>query len=373
MVTEQQLAYLEHYPEQDKAPHRVLIDQEPFRIGRNPAAHFVIYSTKVSKEHAEIYRVGGDYRIRDMGSRNGTFVNGIKIDGRARLTNGDIIHVAHAEFRFSVDTPGMLDGPPTNTTDPVQSVLPSSLIRGGERLREMLSQQDVTTLFQPIVNLESTEVLAYEALGRGKHCELSASPVELFRLADRCRMSAELSRTFRLRAIEQVDLLPSGVHVFFNLHPAEMTDPGLIDSLSEMQAALKGCRRMVVEIHENAVSDATRMRRLYDQLNQADIGLAFDDFGVGQSRFLELAEAPPDYIKLDRSLVHGIDLAEARQELVHAMTRVARKFGVQIIAEGIETSDEARTCEALGCQLGQGFRFGRPVPAGQLAEWCELA
>src|SRR5207249_9012802 len=105
-------------------------------------------------------------------------------------------------------------------------------------------------------------------------------------------MAGELSRMFRLTAMEQAGLLPTGIHLFFNLHPAEMNDPGLIDSLREMRAALRG-RQIVVEIHENAVSDIAQMRRLHQQLNQIEVGLAFDDFGVGQSRFLELAEAPP--------------------------------------------------------------------------------
>ena len=106
-----------------------------------------------------------------------------------------------------------------------QSHLPSSLIRGGERLREMLSQQGVATLFQPIVNLESSEVIGYEALGRGNHSDLSSNPVELFRLAERCHVAGELSRIFRLAALEQVELLPNGVHVFFNLHPAIVGNP----------------------------------------------------------------------------------------------------------------------------------------------------
>src|SRR2546423_8483569 len=96
------LPFLEYYPDPGGAPHRILLETFPFRIGRSMAAHYVIYSRQVSKEHSEIYRVGRDFRIRDLGSTNGTFVNGRRVDV-APLVNGDIIHLAHKELRFGYE------------------------------------------------------------------------------------------------------------------------------------------------------------------------------------------------------------------------------------------------------------------------------
>src|SRR5438477_560923 len=96
------LPFLEHYPEPGEAPHRILVDQLPFRIGRSMTAQYIIYARQVSKDHSEIYREGMEFRIRDLGSTNGTFVNGQRIS-QAPLVNGDIIHVAHKELRFGYE------------------------------------------------------------------------------------------------------------------------------------------------------------------------------------------------------------------------------------------------------------------------------
>jgi EAL domain-containing protein (putative c-di-GMP-specific phosphodiesterase class I) len=134
----------------------------------------------------------------------------------------------------------------------------------------------------------------------------------------------------------------------------------LIDSLREFQAAFRESQRVVLEVHEGVVTDLPGMRRLREQLNGLGMGLAYDDFGAGQSRLTELAEVPPDFIKLDMSLIRGIDAAVARQDLVLALTRVMADLGIRIIAEGIETAEEAKTCLDLGCNFGQGFLFGHP-------------
>ncbi len=106
----------------------------------------------------------------------------------------------------------------------------------------------------------------------------------------------------------------------------------------------------------------------FAQLLELDIELAYDDFGAGQSRLAELAEVPPHYLKLDRSLVGEIDRNENRQKLVRTLCQFALDLGVQIIAEGIERSEEARFFQELGCQLGQGFLYGRPQPMTLLVD-----
>ena len=112
------------------------------------------------------------------------------------------------------------------------------------------------------------------------------------------------------------------------------------------------------------VSDVAGMRKLRDRLHALGIGLAYDDFGAGQSRLAELAEAPPDFLKLDMKLMRGIDQAPARQEIVGALTEISSRLGVRVLAEGIETIEEAECCRRLGCHWAQGFLFGRPAPSG---------
>ena len=88
--------------------------------------------------------------------------------------------------------------------------------------------------------------------------------------------------------------------------------------------------------------------------------MAYDDFGAGQARLHELAEAPPNFIKLHLTLIRDIHQSHARQELVQALNHVSKDLGVDLIAEGIETEEEAAVCRGLGCRFGQGYLFGRP-------------
>jgi EAL domain-containing protein (putative c-di-GMP-specific phosphodiesterase class I) len=358
------LAYLEHYPEPGMV-QRIWLSRFPFRIGRTKTADHPVYSSQVSKFHAEIRRAGDQFLIRDVGSTNGTFVNGQRVS-EAVLWPGDIIHVAHKEFRFgcgAAEAPADSEGPNTEYAD---SRLPPSFIHGNLLLREMLTQHRVKIVFQPIVNLETWETAGYEALGRGTHDKLSPNPFELFQLAERCQLAPELSRLFRMTAVKEACALPAGVPIFFNVHPLELENRSFIDSLAEVAAAMRPDQRMILEVHEDVVADSRTIGQLRDQLRARAIGLAFDDFGAGQTRLTELAEAPPDYIKLDRKLIRDLDRSPARQELLQALNRVAHGLGIRLVAEGIETAREAETCLRLGCHLGQGFLFGSPQPAAGL-------
>ena len=96
-------------------------------------------------------------------------------------------------------------------------------------------------------------------------------------------------------------------------------------------------------------------------LDEVNFEFAYDDFGAGQLRLLELTDIPPDYLKLDMGLIKGIESAKPRQDLVAALLRVVGALGIQVIAEGIEVEEVAQMCSQLGCHLGQGYLFGRPV------------
>jgi len=354
------VAFLEHYPETGEGAHRLLLDHFPFCIGRNASAHYCINSRHVSKEHAQLVRDAGLILIRDVGSTNGTFVNGQRIE-QAVLNHGDIVHVAHKEFRFGRDAAAVQDGEAVNT-DHASGPLPASAIQNAEYLKEMLRREGVRTLFQPIVELGTNEIIGYEALGRGTHDKLSASPAYLFSVATQCNLAPELSRLFRRVAVREADGLPRGSRVFLNLHPSELRDATFVKSLQSVPEALGGGRQVVLEFHEEAVTDRAAMRRLRDQLTALGIGLAYDDFGAGQSRLSELADVPPDYVKLDKSLVHDLHESPGRQELVRALVRLGADLGIRIIAEGVEIAEEAEVCLNLGCHFGQGYFFGRPQP-----------
>lgn len=124
----------------------------------------------------------------------------------------------------------------------------------------------------------------------------------------------------------------------------------------------------MLEIHEAAVTDPEALRRLRSGLREIDIQIAFDDFGTGQSRLLELAEVPPDYVKFDMAFVRDLHLAPSRRrDTLLSLVQMTRESGIVPIAEGVETEEEKQACGEVGFDLAQGYRLGLPTPLDLLS------
>jgi EAL domain-containing protein (putative c-di-GMP-specific phosphodiesterase class I) len=357
-------AYLERYPEAGGPAERVPLWKVPFTIGRSDTADHTVYSSKVSKEHAAIDVAGEQYVVRDLDSTNGTFVNGQREVQRV-LQDGDILHLAHVEFCFRhaaapVDDARAGRERAVERTQLLIADQPDSLIRGTELLREMIQAEAVEILYQPIVDLRTRSVVAYEALARGTHPELSSSPATLLRLAEQCGLVVELSRMFGRRAVSSCGRLAPGTKVFVNMHARELADPALLEALSTLASLASPDHPVVLEIAESSVTDVVAMAENKEAFGKLGLQFAYDDFGAGQARLIELTDIPPDYLKFDKAMIEGIEAAAPRQEMVGALLRVVRRLGVRVIAEGVETELVAGICHRLGCDLGQGFLFGRP-------------
>ena len=357
-------AYLERFPEAGGPAERISLWKLPFTIGRSETTDHTVYSSKVSKEHATIEVTDGRYVVRDLESTNGTFVNGERTSTHV-LEDGDILHVAHIEFCFRHARPdahpAAESGRPTETTQFVVADQPHSLIRGTELLRELIDTRAIEILYQPIVDLRTRSAIAFEALARGTHPQLSANPATLLRLAEECDLVVELSRLFAKQAVLSSTRLPCGAKMFVNMHARELGDPGLLDSLAELAALASADHQIVLEIAEASVTDVSAMGKNKEAFMSLGLQFAYDDFGAGQARLIELTDIPPDYLKFDKSMIEGIEAAAPRQEMVGALLRVVRSLGVRVIAEGVESELVAVICQRLGCDLGQGFLFGRPA------------
>lgn len=362
-------ACLSHTPDVGEDPVLVPIARTPFRIGRDASAELVLSSPRVSKLHAEIVETEAGYRVRDLGSRNGTFVNGEPLEGERPLHAGDVIHVAHREIVFVLADPEERALDATWGHDP--DTHGSESLRGTRDIYRILRGEKVHIVFQSIVALDTGSVIGFEALGRHQLPDASYDAARLFHLAHGLGKAAELSRLMRRVTVDEVPILPSaGERLFLNVHPAEMRDHDLLDELARTATRCPG-RRIVAEIHESVITSAAEMRRLKRELAAREVELAYDDFGAGSSRLMELAEAPPDFVKLDMGLVRDIDASPKRQELVAALVKVMRDNDVCVIAEGIETEAEHTTCLQLGCELGQGFLIRHPASAKDLRETWE--
>src|SRR5262245_53354916 len=345
---------------------RVLIRPLPFRVGRRPGLDLTLPSDSVSKEHAEIYLDLDTLRIRDLGSTNGTFVNrGLITD--SELQQGDIVHFADFEFRVGVDEVASADDVDRPSTVSLkQTKLTQQFVQGTRELGELLRGSAVTIALQPMVTLPDARIMGYEVLGRGQHPGLSSAPNDLFRIAHTMGASAELSRLFRKRAVDVLASRTDLPLLFLNTHEDELASPGLVDSITELVRLVPHIK-LALEIHERALADIDAIRSLRAGLSEIGVELAYDDFGIGQARLLELGEVPPDYLKFDRQFVHAIDSAPAsKQRVLTSLVTVARDLLVKTVAEGIETAAEAEICRQVGFTHAQGFYFGPPAPAERL-------
>jgi EAL domain-containing protein (putative c-di-GMP-specific phosphodiesterase class I) len=351
---------------EDGSLQRTPLQPLPFRIGRAVGLQLVLPSNHVSKAHAEIYSDGLTLRVRDLGSRNGTFLNR-EIVTDEPLHDGDVLHVGDYEFRVARNL-GEDSCPDAEGTLLQTAPLSRHFVSGAAKVRELIDKGAVTMFFQPIVTLPGARVTAYEALGRGRFPDLPESPVELFDLAGTLGpdVQAELSQLFRRKAVELVKDRPEPPILFVNTHPVELERPGLLESLEELRSYAPHVD-LVLEIHESALGHTDFITWLRNRLLEINVGLAYDDFGAGQARLFELAEAPPHYLKFDRRFVTGLETAPVtRQRLVASLVAAARELLVKTVAEGVENKGEADACLKAGFTLAQGYHFARPMPVEKL-------
>jgi len=304
-----------------------------------------------------------------MDSTNGTFVNRERVNGSVLLADNDVIHFAHAEFRIRArndENASFVGRKATGDEDrtvmvPAGRGLSEDFVPHEREFKDLLRGQGLSGALQPIVDMRTREVFAYEWLGRGQHPDLPQSPIRLFQMAARLDRESELSQAFRDYGIKTVAARMKGATLFVNTHPKETFDEGFLRALSHLSQQ-PGAPKLVVEVHETAVMDVARMKELASRLKEIGVRFAYDDFGAGQARLNELGEVPAHFVKFDMGLIRGIDLAsERKQKVVGDLVRLVIDLGSVPLAEGVETEAEAEVCRLMGFKLVQGYLTGKPV------------
>ena len=233
------------------------------------------------------------------------------------------------------------------------------------KLTDVVLSEDVTILYEPIVNVTTREVLGFEALVRGPWDTDLHSPGALFQLAEETGLVFELDCLCRRAALRGAKGLQPGRLLFLNCLPTAIHDPAfrgdvLRHTLEELRLRPDD---VVFEISEReSIDNFAIFREACDYYGELGFRIALDDTGVAYGSLEAIMELSPDFIKVDLSLIRSIDTDPPRQELLRALHAVALKLNAQIIAEGIETSEELATIQSLGIPLGQGYLFGRPAP-----------
>ena len=231
-------------------------------------------------------------------------------------------------------------------------------------LQEVLLDDKLATVFQPIVDLRDNSVLGLEALSRGPEGTVLHAPLRLFELAAQADLAFELDRKCRRRALTSARTLPAGKKLFINVLPSALYDPefqgeSLVGHLQDL-----GLRpdRIVLEITESsAIENYGVFADALGEFTRLGFQIAVDDVGAGYSGLEKIAHLNPNYLKLDRELIKDIDSSYIRREMTRALKAFADKIGSTIIAEGIEREAELKALIELGIEYGQGFLLARPA------------
>jgi len=220
------------------------------------------------------------------------------------------------------------------------------------RLHEIIRSDAFHPVFQPIVDVDTGQVVGYEALTRFADGE---PPSARFSAAWGVGSGAELELATLDRAIRVGRDLPAGRWLSLNISPR------LLTHVAELRGVLKrGNRPLIMEITEHVrIQDYEAVRAALQQFSPARISV--DDAGSGFTNFAHIVDLQPDFVKIDIGLVRGVDTDLARQAMIVALSHFARNTGCQLIAEGVETRGEARTIRSLGVTFGQGYWYGRPL------------
>lgn len=338
----------------------IVIDSDAFVIGRRPGVSLQVSSVRVSGRHAEILRVGDHLLIRDLGSTNGTFVNRRRVRQPTPIGDGDHIEIADLEFRLEYHRPQSDSVLNLKKTAACVDTMESDWVLS--QFDRLVRERDVTAYFQPLINLRDRTVIGYEALARSPVPGLE-NPGIMFQAAQLLSREVELSLICRQRALEGAQQLPADARIFVNTHPLESPSVDLIPSIQGLQKQYPHTP-IVVEIHEAAIHDEYTMRETAKSLRDMNVEIAYDDFGAGQARLVELVKIPPDYLKFDMGLIRNIDKADSQQRrMLKMLVDMANDIPTITLAEGIETPAEADVCTELGFHLAQGYFFGRPMTA----------
>jgi diguanylate cyclase (GGDEF)-like protein len=238
-------------------------------------------------------------------------------------------------------------------------------------MQQAMERGEISLMFQPQAALDDGSIIGVEALMRWMHPELGAvSPDRFIPVAEETGKIVELGRWILEAACREVATWPGHLKLSVNVSPIQFE---LVDVVEEIKEALTKSglppHRLDVEITEGIfMSNARAVTEALQKLRNLGVGIALDDFGTGYSSLSYIGRLPIDKIKIDQSFVKRLPGDQQAGVIVRAVMMLSEALDKIVIAEGIETADQAWMLKMMGCKVGQGYHFGRPKTAAEMRE-----
>ena len=233
-------------------------------------------------------------------------------------------------------------------------------------LKHALANGDIQPFYQPLVRLDDGSIAGFEVLARWRHAQRGwVSPDTFVPLVEQMGVAASFTASLLRRACRDAVRWPSHCSIALNISPVQFRDPQLAAQLLPILAE-EGLPpgQLEIEITESTLmSDLDVARSLLTEFRRAGVRVSLDDFGTGYSSLQLLRELKFDKVKIDRSFVLSMLERDESEKIVDAIVALAASLGMVTVAEGVETCQLNRALKQKGCHFGQGFFFGRPMPA----------
>lgn len=237
-----------------------------------------------------------------------------------------------------------------------------------QALREALDKQEIEPWFQPIVRIEDGDIVGFESLARWYDPKLGhVSPTEFVEIAEQSQLIEKLSLDLFRKSLDVAKCWSADTKLFYNLSAKLL---GRQKSIEKMLTILEQSGfppwRLEIELTETAVMDDLELAKLQMQkFKDAGVGIALDDFGSGYSSLGQIRDLPLDKVKIDKSFTDQICTDVKIRHIVQALIQLCRQIDIICVVEGVEDLEQLGLLSDMGCELGQGYLFSKPIPASK--------
>jgi EAL domain-containing protein (putative c-di-GMP-specific phosphodiesterase class I) len=356
------LPWLESTPREGRETVRAELESLPFTIGRNDTCDLPVASQRVSREHARIEKSGGKYIVRDLGSTNGTYLNGVKV-AESALTDGDLLTIADFGFVFHLPQENSRPGATQRFTvaEPHDSICPAvQLVEQVRSLQEVVLHRAVRPWMQAIVSVGIGEPVGYELLASSPSPSARLSAESFTGLPDAPGVRRALA-LHRMLGIEQLWHLFRDALVFVPLRAHEWESAELPDWIERWKQRPGGELRLVVELRGALPEQCQAFGEAGAMLRELGVATCLEAAGISKT-ILEAFECRPEFVRITPADLQAAQRPGERRTQLEQVIAWAGEHRSQCIGSDVTSESSWQTCKQLGVHLAQGDFAAAAMP-----------